>query len=120
MKIKVSIIEDNIMFREGLMRFIGFHDEFEIGAQFGAVAPFLQKSNIINDIPASILLLDIGLPGISGIDAIPAILNKYPELNIVMLTSYEEEDIILKALCSGACSYLSKSVSMKEIVSALR
>ena len=67
-----------------------------------------------------ILLLDIGLPGTSGIEAIPLILDKYPDLNIVMLTTYEEEDLILKALCSGACSYISKKATLEDIVEALR
>jgi len=116
----VSIIEDNIVFRNSLMSFIGMHEDFEAAFQFSNVTSFLQSPDILNDAQVAILLLDVGLPGISGTDAIQPILEKYPTINIVMLTTYEEEDIILKALCSGACSYISKSATMDEIITALR
>jgi DNA-binding NarL/FixJ family response regulator len=56
----------------------------------------------------------------SGLDAIPLLLDKMPHINIVILTTYEEEDVIVKALCSGACSYISKKASLTEIIDALR
>lgn len=119
-KVKISIIEDNKVIRENVSKFIGFHEEFELAAVCESATLFL-RTLILN--PAGqthILLLDIGLPEISGLDAIPLILEKIPDINIVMLTTYEEEDVILKALCSGACSYISKKASLEEIVDALR
>lgn len=119
-KIRVSIIEDNKVIRDNVSKFISFHDEFEIMSIHGTANSFLDSLVISPSFQTDILLLDIGLPGISGIDAIPMILEKMPDLNIVMLTTYEEEDVILKALCSGACSYISKKASLEEIVDALR
>lgn len=119
-KIRVSIIEDNKVIRDNVSKFISFHDEFEITSIHGTANSFLDSLVISPSFQTDILLLDIGLPGISGIDAIPMILEKMPDLNIVMLTTYEEEDVILKALCSGACSYISKKASLEEIVDALR
>ncbi len=119
-KIKVSIIEDNKVIRENVTRFISFHEEFELAAICESATFFLHSSIINPSNQTHILLLDIGLPGISGLDAIPLILEKIPDINIVMLTTYEEEDVILKALCAGACSYISKKASLEEIVDALR
>lgn len=119
-KVKVSIIEDNKVIRDNVTKFIGFHEEFEVAAVHGTANSFLDSLIINPSFQTDILLLDIGLPGISGLEAIPLILEKMPELNIVMLTTYEEEDVILKALCSGACSYISKKASLEEIVEALR
>jgi DNA-binding NarL/FixJ family response regulator len=119
-KVKVSIIEDNKVIRDNVTKFISFHEEFELGAIHESASAFLNAFIVETPGQAHILLLDIGLPGISGIDAIPLLLGKLPGLNIVMLTTYEEEDIILKALCSGACSYISKKASLEEIVDALR
>jgi len=119
-KVSVSIIEDNKVIRDNVSKFISFHEEFQIAAVHGTADSFLDSLVISPSFHSDILLLDIGLPGISGIDAIPLILEKMPELNIVMLTTYEEEDVILKALCSGACSYISKKASLEEIVEALR
>ena len=118
-KIRVSINEDKKVNRDNVSKFISFHDDFEIAAVHGSAKTFLESLQI-GGVQTDILLLDIGLPGISGLEAIPLILEKMPELNIVMLTTYEEEDVIVKALCSGACSYISKKASLEEIVEALR
>ena len=118
-KIRVSIIEDNKVIRDNVSKFISFHEDFAIAAVHGSAKTFLEALQI-GGLQTDILLLDIGLPGISGLEAIHLILEKMPELNIVMLTTYEEEDVIVKALCSGACSYISKKASLEEIVEALR
>jgi two-component system, NarL family, response regulator LiaR len=119
-KVSISIIEDNKVIRDNVSKFISFHEEFEIASLHGSANSFLDSLIVNPSFQSDILLLDIGLPGISGVEAIPQILEKMPELNIVMLTTYEEEDVILKALCSGACSYISKKASLEEIVEALR
>ena len=116
----IHIVEDNKVIRESVSKFISFHEEFSIGEIAVSADSFLSSTIPVQDESIHILLLDIGLPGTSGIDAIPLILDKYPELNIVMLTTYEEEDLILKALCSGACSYISKKARLEDIVEALR
>ncbi|RQO31045.1 DNA-binding response regulator [Taibaiella sp. KBW10] len=118
-KTRVSIIEDNTVFRDTLMQYISLQEEFELGVRFSAVRPFLDELMGRYEGQTHILLLDVGLPDISGLEAIPLIIEKMPDINIVMLTTYEEEDVILKALCSGACSYISKTASMSDIVSAL-
>lgn len=119
-KTKISIIEDNKVIRDNVSKFIGFHEEFVVVAVYGTANSFLDSLIVNPSFQSDILLLDIGLPGISGLEAIPLILQKMPELNIVMLTTYEEEDVIVKALCRGACSYISKKASLEEIVEALR
>jgi len=106
--------------RDNVSKFISFHEEFELAAICDSATFFLHTSIINPSNQTHILLLDIGLPGINGLDAIPLILKKIPDINIVMLTTYEEEDVILKALCAGACSYISKKASLEEIVEALR
>lgn len=119
-KVIIHIVEDNKVIRDSVKKFISFHEEFAIDVVETSADSFLLK-NIQHPVEITqILLLDIGLPGTSGIEAIPLILDKYPDLNIVMLTTYEEEDLILKALCSGACSYISKKATLEEIVEALR
>lgn len=117
---KVSIVEDNKVIRDNVSKFIGFHPEFDIVAVDESANAFINRMKVDANFQSDMLLLDIGLPGISGLDAIPIILEKMPDLNIIMLTTYEEEDVILKALCSGACSYISKKASLEEIVEALR
>lgn len=117
---RISIIEDNTVIRNNVRKFIGFHEEFEVVEVFGSMESFVHKMKVDPSFTFDILLLDIGLPGISGIDGIPKIKELIPQADIIMLTTYEEEDIILKAICAGACSYLSKKSSLDEIVEAIR
>jgi two-component system, NarL family, response regulator LiaR len=117
---KISIIEDNRIIRDNVSKFIAFHEEFELAIIEGSVEAFLQEKNFNPSKQTDILLLDIGLPGMSGLEAMPILLDLMPDVNIIILSTYEEEDMILKALCSGACSYISKKASLSEIVDAIR
>ncbi len=119
-KTKISIIEDNKIIRDNVSKFIAFHEEFELTMSQGSVESFLHELNTNPSKKTDILLLDIGLPGMSGLDALPILLDLMPQTNIIILSTYEEEDMILKALCSGACSYISKKASLSEIVEAIR
>lgn len=119
-KTRITIIEDNQVIRDNVARFIRFHEEFEVVQTLGSMESFLHLIQIEPRFKTDIILLDIGLPGVSGLDGIPMILDNIPGVDIIMLTSYEEEDVILRALCSGACSYLSKKASLEEIVDAIR
>lgn len=119
-KTRVSLIEDNKVIRENVSKFIGFHEEFELVMIHGSAEAFLLEFEANPKKTSEILLLDIGLPGISGLEALPILLEKMPFLNVIILSNYEEEDIILKALCSGACSYVSKKASLSKIVDAIR
>ncbi len=117
---KITLIEDVPSIRENVSKFINLHDEFEVCKTFDSVESFILSVDHNSAFCPDIILLDIGLPGMSGVDGIPHILGKRPDIDIIMLTTYEEEEIILKALCSGACSYISKKASLKQIVEAIR
>ena len=117
---KITLIEDVPSIRENVSKFINLHDEFEVCKTFDSVESFILSVDHNSAFCPDIILLDIGLPGMSGVEGIPIILDKLPEIDIIMLTTYEEEEVILKALCSGACSYISKKASLKQIVEAMR
>jgi DNA-binding NarL/FixJ family response regulator len=115
----INIIEDNKVIRENLIKYLGFQEDIEVCIVASSVEDYLiqqKKTKTISDI----LLLDIGLPGMSGLDGIPMIKDLAPDMDIIMLTTYEEEHMIVKALCSGACSYISKKSTLQEIVDAIR
>ncbi len=118
--IKILMIEDEPNVLSSVSTYIDLHEEFEMVGGYGSVEAFLRTSAMDPALTGDIMLLDVGLPGVSGIDGIPKIKELLPELEIVMLTSYEEEDVVLKAICAGACSYLSKTSSLPEIVESIR
>ena len=112
-----SIIEDQETIRTNVITFLEARSSFKLSFYADSAEDFLNKLSF-NPAP-EMILLDIGLPGISGVEAIPLIKEKLPSVDIIMLTTYEEDDIIFAALSAGACSYISKRTSLAKIVDAM-
>lgn len=85
-----------------------------------AVSSAEEALKIIPSNPPDVILMDINLPGKSGVDCLPELKQKLPQVEIVMLTAYEEEDNIFRALKAGASGYLIKSSTPEEIYDAIR
>ena len=117
MEHNVCLIEDDLSIRESLRMFIEVKSSINVLCEFGSVEEFLKHD--FTAFKPNLLFLDIGLPGMSGVEGVSHIKNKMPDINIIMLTTYEEEDKIFSALSSGACSYISKKTSLAKIVDAL-
>ncbi len=115
--IYVVIIEDNKYVRSAWEMALKKTLEFKVIGAYGSCEDAF-KENTTND--ADIILMDIGLPGMSGIDGVRYLKEKYPELIIVMCTVHDENEEIFKAICAGAVGYLLKKISTEELVSALR
>ena len=117
--IKLAIIEDDAVIKESLETFMVEHPSIEITASVTSVEDFLELAQSIDKPKANVLLLDIGLPGMTGIQGIYHIRKNYPDLDIIMLTTFEEDEKIYDALCAGACSYLSKRTPLIKIREAV-
>ncbi len=115
--ISVAIVEDIEEIRIPIKDFLSSQDEFLCETAVESVEDFFKQYN--TEIPPEVLLLDIGLPGISGLSAIKLIKEKLPEIEIIMLTVHEEHDKIFRALKSGASGYLIKSTPLAEIKEAI-
>jgi DNA-binding NarL/FixJ family response regulator len=115
-RINLSIVEDEALVRESLTDFLSAQPEFEVHSINESVETFLLSAEAVDP---HILLLDINLPGMSGIEGIVSIREKYPTIEIVMLTSFEDERHVFEALRGGAVAYLSKSSSLLTIKEAI-
>ncbi|MBN8682973.1 MAG: response regulator transcription factor [Chitinophagales bacterium] len=117
-QINLALIEDDPVIRESLAAYLGAHPAIEIRVVADSVEHFLEQ---ITSRPTQtdLLLLDIGLPGMSGLEGIRHIRQKCPDMDIVMLTTFEDDDKIFKALCSGACSYITKRTPLNTILEAV-
>jgi DNA-binding NarL/FixJ family response regulator len=115
--IKVAIIEDTREIREGLATLISFTDGFECTGKYGSVEEALR--GIDRAVP-DVVLSDIGLPGMNGIEGVKILKEKYPALAILMLSVYEDDDRIFHALCAGAGGYLLKNTPPAKILDSLR
>jgi DNA-binding NarL/FixJ family response regulator len=117
--IPLAIVEDDPIIRESLRTFLGEDPQFDLVYTAVSMEDFLQALETDTRIHPSVILLDIQLPGQSGIEGIPAIKKLRPGVDIIMLTTFEESERIFAALCAGACSYLSKRVSLVTIREAV-
>jgi len=113
---KVAIIEDRREIREGLTMMINFTDGFNCTGSYRSMEEALAR--MPHDLP-DIVLSDIGLPGMDGIEGIKILKEKFPDLTILMLTVYDDNDRIFDALCAGACGYLLKKTPPARIVESL-
>ncbi len=117
--IRLTIIEDDSYIRRNLLMYVDFQKDMEIVSDHDSVESFLSMIDSESNFP-EVLILDIGLPGLSGLEGIVPIKARLPNLDIVMLTTYEEEEKIIRALRSGACSYLSKKTPLDQIMDTIR
>ncbi len=117
--ITLAIIEDDPVVRKSLVTFIGGNPAFELQLAAISVEGFLAELSSNPSLAPQILLLDIQLPGMNGIEGIPLITNRLPNIDIIMLTTFEDSECIFSALCAGACSYLSKRTSLLNIQDAI-
>ena len=115
--ISVAIIEDQPDIREGLALLIGGTPSFRFPVTFGSMEEALP--NIGKNLP-DIALVDIGLPGMSGVEGIRWLREQHPELLIVMLTVYGDDERIFEAMCAGARGYLLKKTPPARLLESLR
>jgi DNA-binding NarL/FixJ family response regulator len=115
--IKVAVIEDQQVLREGLAFLLDGTEGFRCTGSFGSVEQACRR--IGDDVP-QVVLVDIGLPGMSGIEGIRLLKDRWPELLCITLTVYEDDDKIFDALCAGASGYLLKRTSPAQLVESLR
>ena len=115
--INVAIVEDNTTIREGLSALINGTDGYKCIGSFSDVESFLPKINIL---PINVVLMDIGLPGMNGIEGVKNAVVKNPNLSILMLTVYEDSEFVFDALCAGACGYLVKKTPPIRLLEAIK
>lgn len=115
--IRTSIIEDMDQIREGLATLINLTDGFRCTGSYRSVEDALK--GLHRDVP-DVLLSDIGLPGMSGIEGVRILKEKYPQMLILMLTVYEDDDRIFDALCAGASGYMLKRTQPAKLIESIR
>lgn len=114
---KVAVIEDLKEIREGLGQLINTTPGFRCSGIYPSMEDALEK--IPNNLP-DLVLSDIGLPGMDGISGIRILKERHPDLLILMLTVYDDNERIFDALCAGACGYLLKKTPWPKLAEALK
>lgn len=114
---RVVVIEDQRELREGLKTLLDFTPDFRCIKCFGSMETALA---VLEADTADLILTDIGLPGMDGIEGTRILHERFPELPIVVLTVHGEDDKIFQALCAGASGYLLKNTTPAQIVEAIK
>lgn len=117
--IKIGIVEDDKTIRQSLQQCIALYANCELSFAVDSVEAALEELSDPLGHGADIVLLDIGLPGMTGLQGIPHIKHKLPNVDIIMLTTYDDTERIFEALTKGARSYISKKTSLKVIMEAV-
>ena len=112
MKIKIAFVEDNNLFYQSLKLLLLESEEFDI------VGMFSNAESLIKDFPyinPEIVLMDLNLPGMSGVEAVSIIKKDFPETKLIILTVLEDDDNIFNSLKAGADGYLLKKDSLEKL-----
>lgn len=112
----VMIVDDHALFRNGLKLLLNSFKEFKVVAEASNGTEFL---NTIDVLPVDVVLLDIDMPEMNGIEAAQKALHKFPELKIITLSMYGDEDYYYKMVEAGVCGFLLKDSDIDEVHAAL-
>ena len=116
-KLKILIVDDHDIVRKGLAMLVSRQDDFFVVGEAGTVSEALKKARASTP---DVVVMDIGLPDGSGIEACRDIRDENPDIKILMLTSYSDEEAVIGSIIAGASDYLLKNTHSQKIVDAIR
>lgn len=115
--IRVLVVDDHPVVREGLVAMLEDEQDFQVAGEAGSAENALA---LLATARPDVILLDLELPGMSGVDAIPRLAAALPDARVIVLTAYDTDERVLGAIKAGARGYLLKGASAGEIAQAIR
>jgi NarL family two-component system response regulator LiaR len=116
-RIRLLLVDDHEMVRAGLRTFLGLQADMAVVGEAGSAE---QALALVPGLAPDVVLLDLVLPGMSGVEAVRRLRAAHPEVKVVVLTSFAGENSVLPAIRAGAAGYLLKDVGPAELAEALR
>ncbi|MFO7942456.1 MAG: response regulator transcription factor [Bacillota bacterium] len=117
MTIRILVADDQRLMREGLATILELEEDIEV---VGTVSDGLEALDACRQNPVDIILMDIRMPRLDGIEATRRILDEYPRVRIIALTTFDDEELIVRALRAGARTYLLKDLPSEKLLETVR
>ena len=115
-KQRILLVDDHEVVRLGLNSLLERHPQFDIVGEAGSSREAMEQ---VAALQPDVVVMDIRLPGASGIEACEDIVNRYPNTKVIMLTSYAEDEMLFSAIRAGASGYILKQIGSEDLVKAL-
>lgn len=115
--ISIVLADDHKILRQGIAQVIDSQDDMHVLAQ---ASNGEETISLVEELHPDILILDINMPGINGLEAAKIIREKYPAIKILMLTMYKNDEYVFQAIEAGVDGYLLKEAEMKDLLAAVR
>ncbi len=115
-KQRIVLVDDHEVVRLGIKALLERHPHFEVVGEAGTAKEAIE---VVERLLPDVVLMDIRLPGASGIDATEEITNNFPEIKVIMLTSFAEDDMLFSAIRAGASGYVLKQIGADDLIKAI-
>ncbi len=116
-RIKVLIVDDHTLFRQGLQKVLETYEEVQVVAEASNGKEAIAR---VGEVFPDVILMDIKMPRMDGIECLALIKGKHPELNIIVLSMYDDAEYVLKAVYAGASGYVVKNISADRLVDTIK
>ena len=110
------LVDDHEVVRVGLKSLLERHPQFDVVGEAGSAREAIEKTELLKP---DVVVMDIRLPGTSGIEACEEIINRYPTIKVIMLTSYAEDEMLFSAIRAGASGYVLKQIGSEDLIKAI-
>lgn len=115
--IKIILVDDHPLFREGIASRLNMHDGIEVIAE---TENGKQLLSTLETATPDIVMMDISMPEVNGMDALEIVKEKFPEVRVIMLSMHDDKEYIVSVIRSGAEGYLLKDISGEEMIAAIQ
>lgn len=115
--LRVVVVDDHRIVREGLVSLLGALEGIEV---VGEAADGREALHVVEDVLPDVVVMDIQMPGLDGIEATRFVTGRHPQVRVVMLTMTEDDDTVVSAIRAGATGYLLKGAGADEVLHAVR
>ena len=115
-KQRIILVDDHEVVRLGLKSLLDRHPQFEVVGEASSTREALEKTASLKP---DVVVMDIRLPGTSGIEACEQIVSQYPNTKVIMLTSYAEDEMLFSAIRAGASGYILKQIGSEDLIKAI-